>query len=305
MPPTFSITWEYDPETKIISIDQYEELRPPRRTHFEMILPREVRQSMLRKEWDVTQTQIAAAVRANIKAKNQRRATINNLGKATKMEEMFESAGRKVKRGIFFKKSVSQQVQDLEEQMAVINCAKSTEELQEMMKDNYDGDNNGAVLDVDGENQDTGGFTEEMEDYEDADGQVQDQAIDRGENPQTPSSQPQHPPAIKIVEEESSDEEQEGEKRGQHPVANGDENRATANSAEVGGGGGNFGPGKANGIRQSSTATSVTMADSSGFASSDEQIPVTVAATDGASAGNGTKAAKATTAPPAGDLLEF
>jgi len=112
-----SIAWDYDPESKVLSVDQYEELRPPRRTHFEMVLPRDVRQRMLRREWDVSQQQIAAAVRTNIKVKNQRRATVNNLGKATKMEEALESCTRKLKRGVFFKKSTSQQVQELDQKV--------------------------------------------------------------------------------------------------------------------------------------------------------------------------------------------
>lgn len=79
-------------------MDQYENTRPERRTHFEMVLPRTVRQDMLREEWQVTQSQIAAAIRQNIKIKNQRRTTVNNLGKVTdKMEEKMESMGKKFK----------------------------------------------------------------------------------------------------------------------------------------------------------------------------------------------------------------
>ena len=78
-----------------------------------MILPRSVRQEMLRKEWNVTQSQIANAVRNNIKVKNQRRATVNNLGKASKFEEMLESTQRGLKRGLFFQKSTSQQAEEL------------------------------------------------------------------------------------------------------------------------------------------------------------------------------------------------
>lgn len=61
-----------------------------------MVLPRCVRQDMLRKEWDVSQSQIASAVRQNIKIKNQRRSTVNNLGKATKVEETMEKVSKKI-----------------------------------------------------------------------------------------------------------------------------------------------------------------------------------------------------------------
>jgi hypothetical protein len=60
---------------------------------------------MLKREWGVLQKQIADLVRPNVKIKNhQRKATVNDLGKATKMEEFMESAGRKVKRFITFQK---------------------------------------------------------------------------------------------------------------------------------------------------------------------------------------------------------
>jgi len=129
-----------------MSLDQYEESRPPRRTHFEMIIPRDVRQRMLRKEWEVTQAQIAASVRANIKAKNQRRATINNLNKATKMEELLESASRKVKRSLFFQPSVSKQVEQLNEQMNALETVRANEEMQDLMSEEIDdGDNTAAA----------------------------------------------------------------------------------------------------------------------------------------------------------------
>lgn len=83
-----------------------------------MVLPRDIRQSMLKKEWDVTQGQIAAAVRANIKIKNQRRSTVNNLGKADKIEEMMESAGKKVFRGLLMKKSSDREAEELLERRA-------------------------------------------------------------------------------------------------------------------------------------------------------------------------------------------
>jgi len=80
-----------------------------------MVLPKKVRQDMLRKEWGVPQTKIAESVRRNVQCKNQRKATVNNLGKATKIEEMLESASRKVKRLLRCEPSVSAQVVKLEE----------------------------------------------------------------------------------------------------------------------------------------------------------------------------------------------
>ena len=80
-----------------------------------MILPREVRQAMLRKEWDVSQSAIAAAVRANIKIKNQRRTTVNNLSKSSRVEEALENASRKVMKGLLLK-NTTKELDKLEKQ---------------------------------------------------------------------------------------------------------------------------------------------------------------------------------------------
>ena len=97
------ISWEFYPNSVKLGVEEYEDTRPPRRSNFEMILPRDVRQAMLRKEWGVTQSQIASAVRTNIKVKNQRRTTVNNLSKSTRVEEAFENATRKVMKGLLLK----------------------------------------------------------------------------------------------------------------------------------------------------------------------------------------------------------
>lgn len=135
-----SIAWEYDPESKIVSIDQYEELRPERRSHFEMILPRAVRQQMLRKEWDVSQAQIAAAVRNNIKIKNQRRTTVNNLGKSDKFEELMESCTKKFTRTLLLKKSVKKEAQELEFMHCQAQRALSASFANEAIKQMTDGE---------------------------------------------------------------------------------------------------------------------------------------------------------------------
>jgi hypothetical protein len=97
-----------------------------------MILPRDVRQRMLRQEWDISQSQIASVVRCNIKIKNQRRSTVNNLDKATRMEELMENAGRLVIRGLFLKKSTRKQVEDLERQMEDARRARAEHQLERM-----------------------------------------------------------------------------------------------------------------------------------------------------------------------------
>ena len=83
-----------------MSIDGYETHRPPRKSQFELVIPRAERQELLIEDWKVYQSCVTAAIRSNIQAKNQRRQTVNNLGKATKFEELTESFHRKFKRAL-------------------------------------------------------------------------------------------------------------------------------------------------------------------------------------------------------------
>lgn len=92
---------------------------------------------MLR-EWAVTQREIAESVRRNVKVKNQRKATVNNLNKATKMEEALESLSRKMKRLVLFQKPVSAQVKDLEAQLDESQRRRSKLLLQMQMAQEYD-----------------------------------------------------------------------------------------------------------------------------------------------------------------------
>jgi hypothetical protein len=109
-----------------------------------MILPREVRHQMLRSEWDVSQAQIASAIRNNIKVKNQRRATVNNLGKAEKMEEFFESAGSKLKRGIMLKKSSTKQALELDAMFENASRARNQAKVESMTADMEEEDDQSA-----------------------------------------------------------------------------------------------------------------------------------------------------------------
>lgn len=75
-------------------------------------------------EWKVSQGQIAAAIRINIKAKNQRRRTVNNLGKMTKIEEIMESAQRKMKRAVTFQRRPSSRVAEMTKQHMAAEAQK-------------------------------------------------------------------------------------------------------------------------------------------------------------------------------------
>jgi len=100
-----SIHWDYDPEPVVVPVEVFEEFRPPRRTHFELMLGREERHEILEGEWEIPQEEIANAIRMNIKAKNQRLRTLNNIGRVSDMEEKMESVRRKLKKMPWKKKS--------------------------------------------------------------------------------------------------------------------------------------------------------------------------------------------------------
>lgn len=122
--PPISISWEYI-NIGDVNLDEYEKMRPPRRVQNEMILPRTAREDLLRYEWNASRKEIIESVRRNVRVKNQRRTTINNLGKATKFEEAMESVSRKLKRFVKGQKAIRKQVRDLEQQIEISNRRKS------------------------------------------------------------------------------------------------------------------------------------------------------------------------------------
>ena len=119
LPLFFSIGWEYDPAIHKMSIDGYETLRPPRKSQVEMVLSREKRQEILINEWKLSQKCLADAIRNNIRAKNQRRRTVNNLSNLLiwrVLGEWSESARRKLLRAVRFQKRPSHVAEELEKQ---------------------------------------------------------------------------------------------------------------------------------------------------------------------------------------------
>lgn len=70
-----------------------------------MVMPRSERENLLF-SLGYSKKDVADAVRSNIKAKNQRRRTVNNLPVA-KMEETVETITHKLKKIVFLKKKQS------------------------------------------------------------------------------------------------------------------------------------------------------------------------------------------------------
>ncbi|KAL3924886.1 MAG: hypothetical protein SGILL_000766 [Bacillariaceae sp.] len=77
------------------AVEDWESKRGPIRDASELVLPRHVRESLL-KDLGYTQQDIATAVRSIFKAKNKRKQTVQNLG-TEQVEEAVETAARRVK----------------------------------------------------------------------------------------------------------------------------------------------------------------------------------------------------------------
>lgn len=97
-----------------------------------MRIPRDKRQDMLLQEWDIPKHQLAYAVRENIKAKNQRRRTIDNLN-LEKLDAVIESAKRKFIRTVTFKSRPSKLYQEL-----IVQAGKAAESIANVVASHRD-----------------------------------------------------------------------------------------------------------------------------------------------------------------------
>jgi hypothetical protein len=78
-------------------------------------LTREEREKLLL-AWGVSFHDIVDSIRSNIRVRNQRRQTVNNLGKVGRLEEAFESGARKLKRAVLLRRRTGNKVKELREQ---------------------------------------------------------------------------------------------------------------------------------------------------------------------------------------------
>ena len=100
--PPIGIGWRFKKGGQV-SVDEWENQRGQYRKPNDLVIPRHVREGML-KEIGYTQKDIADAVRLVVRSKNQRRQTISNLGTAG-VEEAVETASRRVKGLLSFGKT--------------------------------------------------------------------------------------------------------------------------------------------------------------------------------------------------------
>lgn len=97
--PSLGLGWQFT-EVKSEQVLEREVTFQSRRSPKELFLSRKVREEML-EDMGYTSKDVARAVRLNVKARNQRTQTINNLAHQ-KMEEMVEMSSRKVRQLLRF-----------------------------------------------------------------------------------------------------------------------------------------------------------------------------------------------------------
>ena len=104
--PAISIGWEYDSASVTVNVDEFEYYRTNDRLESaDLVLSRDEREGIL-EEIGYSCQEIVGAVRRNVKVKNRRRQTVNNLPVA-RFEEMVEKATRLVKRSLFKKSTTT------------------------------------------------------------------------------------------------------------------------------------------------------------------------------------------------------
>jgi hypothetical protein len=99
--PAIGIGWRYK-RGGLFDVDEFEQGRHGARSAEELVLPREVREKML-KDAGFSQKDIADMVRVILKSKNQRKQTVNNLN-TQGVEEAVELARKRVGRLLSFGK---------------------------------------------------------------------------------------------------------------------------------------------------------------------------------------------------------
>ena len=97
-------------------MDDYERERAPyRRTQQDLVLTRQEREEKLI-EWNHTFPEIIESIRANVRAKHQRRRTVNSIGTYDRWEEAMENASRRLKRTLLLqRRSRDPRMRQLEE----------------------------------------------------------------------------------------------------------------------------------------------------------------------------------------------
>lgn len=95
--PPLTLDWDYN--TAVFSIEDYEANRPERRTKENLVLPRNLRVNILKYECGISRSEMAESIRKVNAVKANRRQTANNLA-YSKTEEKIEKVKRALGRAV-------------------------------------------------------------------------------------------------------------------------------------------------------------------------------------------------------------
>lgn len=111
--PPIGIGWNHG-ETHRINMNDYEQNRGERTFYLDTVLTRSEREVLLL-EWDVNRSTIVASTRAAMKTKFQRKQTVVNARKFSKLEEVVEVTSRRLKRALLPRRRTDDGAEELPE----------------------------------------------------------------------------------------------------------------------------------------------------------------------------------------------
>jgi len=109
--PPIGIGWNHG-ETHRADVNDYEHSRSDRNSNFVIVLSRSEREELLL-EWDVDSRNIASSVRAALKTKFQRKQTVINARKYSKIEEAIEITSKRLKKALLPRRMTNDGVDEL------------------------------------------------------------------------------------------------------------------------------------------------------------------------------------------------
>jgi hypothetical protein len=101
--PPISLDLYYNPDTEILTIEDYESLRSQRRSRVQLLVPRDLREQILKVECGISRKQMASSIRTVKAVQANRRQTANNL-KFAEAEERAENVKKTLGRVVGVKK---------------------------------------------------------------------------------------------------------------------------------------------------------------------------------------------------------
>jgi len=123
--PAITLDWDYNPETDVLTIEDYENSRPERRNKYQLIRPRHLREEILKFDCGVSRAEMAQCIREIKAIKAKRRQTTNNLGFA-KTEEKMESLKKVCGRVIGVRKYTNKEFKLLWQQVNTMEQRSNT-----------------------------------------------------------------------------------------------------------------------------------------------------------------------------------